>query len=174
MDSFLNPEQILNQLDIESDFTAADLGCGSGAWVIPLALKLKDGAVFAVDILEQPIDALKAKANSLSLTNIRAILTDVEKDLKIQKESCDIALMTNLLFEAKNKDAAVEQAKEILKPKARLLIVDWKKKNPVVPEQEAIAPEEIKKITEKAGLKLVKELDAGAYHYALVFEKNET
>ena len=171
MEGFLNPEQILNQLEIESDIIVADFGCGSGGWVLPLAQKIEDGMVYAVDILQEPIDALKAKASSLSLSNIKTILSNVEKDVKIQDESCDLVLMTNLLFETEDKSAVMEQGKRILKPGGKILIVDWKKKNSVVPEKDTISAEEVKKLANKITLKLEKEIDAGVYHYALVFEK---
>ncbi|MCK4355218.1 class I SAM-dependent methyltransferase [Candidatus Parcubacteria bacterium] len=171
MEGFLNPEQILNQLEIESDITAADFGCGSGGWILPLAKKVEDGEVFAVDILEEPLSALKAKADSQSLSNIRTILCDVEKNVKIQDESCDLVLMTNLLFEIQDKKAVIEEGKRVLKSGGKILIVDWKKQNSVVPAENTVSAEEIKKIAEQTGLKLEKELDAGIYHYALVFTK---
>ena len=171
MANFLNPEQILNQLEIESDIAAADFGCGSGGWVLPLAQKAEDGVIYAVDILQEPIDALKAKADSLSLSNIKTILANVEKDVKIQDESCDLVLMTNLLFEIEDRKSVMEQGKRILKPDGKILVVDWKKKNSVVEEKDTISAEEVKKIASKIELKLEKEIDAGVYHYGLVFEK---
>ena len=171
MANFLNPEQILNQLDIESDIVVADFGCGSGGWVLPLAQKAEDGVIYAVDILQEPIDALKAKADSLSLSNIKTILANVEKDVKIQDESCDLVLMTNLLFEIEDRKSVMEQGKRILKPDGKILVVDWKKKNSVVEEKDTISAEEVKKIASKIELKLEKEIDAGVYHYGLVFEK---
>ena len=169
--NFLNPEQILNQLEIESDIVACDFGCGSGGWVLPLARKAEDGIVYAVDILPEPLDALKAKADSFALSNIKTILSNVEKDVKIQDESCDLVLMTNLLFEIEDKKAVMEQGKRVLKPGGKILIVDWKKKNSVVPEKDTISADDVKKLADKITLKLEKEIDAGVYHYALVFEK---
>ena len=171
MESFLNPEQILNKLEIESDIVAADFGCGSGSWVLPLARKAEDGVIYAVDILQEPIDALRAKADSLSLSNVKTILSNVEKDVKIQEESCDLVLMTNLLFETEDKRAVMEQGKRVLKQGGKILVIDWKKKNLVVPEKDTISAEDVKEIASKIGLKLEKEIDAGVYHYGLVFEK---
>jgi ubiquinone/menaquinone biosynthesis C-methylase UbiE len=171
MKSFLNPEQILNQLEIESDIVAADFGCGSGSWILPLAQKAENGIIFAVDILEEPLDALRARIDSQAISNVKTILSNVEKDVKIQNESCDLVLMTNLLFETEDKQAVMEQGKKVLKPGGKILVVDWKKQNLIVPEKDTISAEDVKKIASELGLKLEKEIEAGAYHYALVFEK---
>ena len=169
--SFLSPVQILNQLEIESDIVAADFGCGSGSWILPLAQKAENGVIYAVDILGEPLDALRARIDSQAISNVKTILSNVEKDVKIPNESCDLVLMTNLLFETEDKQAVMEQGKRVLKPGGKILVVDWKKKNSVVPEKDTISAEEVKNIASKIGLKLEKEIEAGVYHYALVFEK---
>ena len=61
MEGFLNPSEVLESLELRKDMIAADFGCGSGGWVIPLAKKLEEGKVFAIDILEEPLSALRAK-----------------------------------------------------------------------------------------------------------------
>ena len=48
--TFLNPQEVLNHLELEGDMVAADFGSGSGGWAIPLAKRLKFGKVYAIDI----------------------------------------------------------------------------------------------------------------------------
>jgi len=73
MQEFLNPVSVLNNLELQEDMVAVDLGAGSGGWVIPLAKRLKYGRVYAVDILEEPLSALKGRANIERLMNISTI-----------------------------------------------------------------------------------------------------
>ncbi|GAH20696.1 unnamed protein product, partial [marine sediment metagenome] len=40
---FLNPSEVLKQLKLKKDMIAADFGCGSGGWALPLAKKLEEG-----------------------------------------------------------------------------------------------------------------------------------
>jgi len=61
MPVFVNPIQILDQIGLKSTMIAADFGSGSGGWAIPLAQKLEDGQVFAVDIQEEPLSALEGR-----------------------------------------------------------------------------------------------------------------
>jgi len=171
MEGFLNPEKIINQLELRSDMSAADFGCGSGGWVIPLAKRLKQGKIYAIDILEEPISALKGKAQLEGLSNIETIQADVEKDAKIISESVDLVLATNLFFETEDDAGVMREIKRVLKNKGQLLVVDWKKDAPFGPKGKRISAEEIKKLASEAGFQLKKELDAGSYHYGLVFEK---
>ena len=106
MEGFLKPEEILKNLDLKEEMTAADFGSGSGGWVIPLAKILKEGKVYAIDILEEPLSALKGKAGISNISNIITIRADLERDngSTLKDDSLDLVLITNLLFQAEEKD----------------------------------------------------------------------
>jgi len=161
----------LKQLRLQKGMVAADFGSGSGGWVIPLAKKLEEGKVFAIDILEEPLSALSSKARMEKLFNVQTIRSDVEQTSKMISDSCDLVLMTNLLFEIKDKRHILEEGKRVLKNGGRILVVDWKKDAPFGPKEGRALPEDIKKFAEEAGLKFDKEFEAGPYHYGLVFIK---
>ena len=173
MEGFLNPQEVLKELKLKNSLTAADFGSGSGGWVIPLAKILEEGKVYAIDILEEPISALKAKLNSEKIFNVEAIQADVEEDrgTRLSEFSCDLVLMTNLLFECEDKKAVFQEAKRVLKPGGRILVVDWQKDNPFTKEIEKVSFDSLKKTAKDLELKLEKEFPAGAYHYALIFVK---
>jgi ubiquinone/menaquinone biosynthesis C-methylase UbiE len=150
---------------------AADFGCGSGGWVIPLAEKLEDGKVFAIDILDEPLSALRSKTKIEKIFNIETRKADVEKGTYLPNESCDLVLMTNLLFECKDKKKVLEEGKRVLKKGGKILVVDWKKDNPLTPEIEKISIGEVKKIAGEIGLELEKEFEASPYHWGLILVK---
>ena len=95
--------------------TAADFGSGSGGWVLPLAKILEDGKVYAIDILEEPLSALRSRAKTLKIENIETIKSDVEKTSKLSSGSCDLVLLTNLFFQVEKKEEVLEEAKKVLK-----------------------------------------------------------
>jgi ubiquinone/menaquinone biosynthesis C-methylase UbiE len=167
---FLNPSKILRELDLKVDMVAADFGCGSGGWAIPLAKILEDGKVFAVDILEEPLSVLKSKIKREKIFNIETVKNDVEKGTRLLSETCDLVLMTNLLFESEDKKKVLEEGKRVLKRGGKILVVDWKKDSPLGPK-EKVSPEEIKKLAEEIGLKLEKEFEAGLHHYGILFTR---
>jgi len=171
MEGFLNPEDVLKQLKLKKDMTAADFGSGSGGWAIPLAKKLEEGKVYAIDILEEPLSALRSKALLEKVFNIKLILADVEKDIDLPKESLDIILMTNLLFQVDDKKKVLEQGKKFLKKGGKILIVDWEQSALLGPKEGRVSSEEIKILASEIGLKLENEFPAGSQHYGLIFTK---
>ena len=70
MESFLDPKDVLKQLKLRKNITAVDFGSGSGGWAIPLAKKLEDGLVYAIDILKEPLSALEGRASLEKIENI--------------------------------------------------------------------------------------------------------
>jgi ubiquinone/menaquinone biosynthesis C-methylase UbiE len=168
---FLNPEEVLKKLKLRKNMIACDFGCGSGGWALPLAKKLEEGKVYAIDILEEPLSALRAKIKLGKILNIEPIKSDVEKTSRLLSESCDLVLMTNLLFQCENKKSVLEEGKRVLKKGAKLLIVDWKLDTPVGPKGERVSPEEVKKIARELNLEVEKEFEAGLYHWGLILVK---
>jgi len=113
MNGFLNPNEVLKQVELQKSMIAVDFGCGSGGWAIPLAKKLEDGKVFAIDILEEPLSALRAKIKLEKVFNIEPIKADVEKTSRLTSESCDLVLMSNLLFQVEDIKKVLEEGKRV-------------------------------------------------------------
>ncbi len=152
---------------------AADFGSGSGGWAIPLAKKLDDGMVYAIDILEAPLSALRGRMVLDKIKNIRTIRSNVENKAgsTLSDSSVYLVLITNLLFACQDKKKVIEEGKRVLKPGGKILVVDWIKDNPLTKEIEYVSFDEIRKIGRELGLKLEKEFEAGSYHWGLIFEK---
>ena len=172
MEGFLNPNKVLNNLALREDMVAVDFGCGSGGWVIPLAKRLEEGKVYAVDILEEPLSALQGRAKLEKVLNIETIRANVERGTSLAPNSVDLVLITNLLFQIEDKKAVLLEAKRILKKGGEILVVDWLSRIPLGPKKGRVSRDSVKKMAKDVKLKLTKEFTAGAYHYGLVFAKN--
>jgi len=171
MEGFLNPNEVLNQLELSANMTAADFGSGSGGWAIPLAKRLEKGRVFAIDILEEPLSALKGKAALGKLSNVQTILADVEKGTELLDGSCDLVLMTNLLFQVDDIGVVFQEALRVLRKGGKILIVDWKEDAPFGPKEKRVSPEEVKKTAKELGSLVEKEFSAGSFHWGLILGK---
>ncbi|OGZ20699.1 MAG: hypothetical protein A2W55_02770 [Candidatus Nealsonbacteria bacterium RIFCSPHIGHO2_02_38_10] len=170
---FLNPTTILNGLGLKSNMLAAEFGCGSGGFAIPLANILEDGFVFAIDIQTAPLSALKSKAISERVNNIRIVHSDLEKSRgsSLSDLYLDLVLIPNLLFQVADKRVIISEAIRILKKRGKLAIIDWSPSALQGPEGNRVSPEDIKTLCLDLGLDLEKEISAGKYHYCLVFIK---
>jgi len=168
---FLSPQKVLRQFKIKGNMIAADFGSGSGGWAIPLAKKLEKGKVYAIDILEEPLSALRSKAQLEKVLNIETIKSNVEETSKLLKDTCDLVLMTNLLFESEDKKKVLTEGKRVLKKRGKILVVDWKKDTPFGPQKDRVSVEEVKKIAKEIDLKVEKEFEAGLYHWGLILVK---
>lgn len=173
MESFLDPNKTLNQLELQNNMKAADFGSGSGGWALPLAKRLEQGLVYAIDILKEPLSVLQGRAKAEKISNVRIIRANVEseKGSTLPDSSVDLALLTNLLFQAEDKKGVLEEAKRILKKGGKILAVDWKDKISLGPKQGRISEAEVKETALELGLKLEKEFSAGLHHWGLIFVK---
>ena len=57
---FINPEDVIGKLNLKDNMIAADFGCGSGGFTVPLARELDEGLVYGLDIQVEPLSALAA------------------------------------------------------------------------------------------------------------------
>jgi len=173
MNSFLNPDEVLDTLNLKPDMVAAEFGCGAGGFTFPLARRLEDGLVFAIDIQESVLSALKSRALLENIVNINVIHSDLERPRgsTLSSESLDLVLIPNVLFQIEDKDAIIKEAKRVLKNNGKLIIIDWLENAACGPLGKRIKPDEVKSLAEKNGFKLEKEFRPGIYHYGLTFLK---
>ncbi len=165
MVGFLNPKRIImEEIPLEKEMRIADLGCGSGGWAIPLAKRSKDAKIYAVDVLEEALSALRARAQLERVHNIRTIKGDLEKGVELKSDFFDLVIISNVLFQVEDKSSVIQEAHRILKKKGSVLIVDWSIKGDSVPKL-------IDKRARGKGFHSLKDIEAGEDHFAKLYEK---
>ncbi len=173
MSDFLKVDEILNELDLKEDMSGAEFGCGSALFAVALAKKLNKGRVYALDIQEEKLSALKGKLSIEKINNVQTILCDLEADKgsTLRDNYLDIVLIPNILFQSEDRYGIISEAKRVLKSSGQLLIIDWLKSGSFGPREGLVKPEEVKKIAETLDLSFKKEFAVGDYYYALLFTK---
>ena len=174
--SFINPEDVLDQLVLGEGRTIADLGAGSGAYVLPTARRVGDsGKVYAIDIQKHFLDKIKNDAKRARLTNVEVLAGDIEEEggAKLKDNSVDVAILSNTLFQLEDKAGAAREIHRILEPSGRVLVVDWSDSfGGIGPEVDAIVlQEEARDIFERNGFTHERDIKAGDHHYGMVFRK---
>jgi len=173
MESFLDPDKILNEIELRNDMIAAEFGCGAGTISLALAKKIREGKVYGLDVQEEPLSALMGRAKQERISNIETIRCNLEKEggSTLPDSFLDLVLFPNVLFQAEDRMAMFKEGVRILKKEGRALIIDWKKDSPLGPKEKGISITEVKNMAEGLGLSLEKEFSAGTFHYGLIFKK---
>ncbi|MFH1412928.1 MAG: methyltransferase domain-containing protein [bacterium] len=173
----LNINLILQKANIKEGYTVADLGCGKFGHFSFLAAKRvgSHGKVYAVDIMKANLEMIKKEAKASNLENIKTIWSDLEilKATKIDSNSVDLIFLINVLHESKQPLKIIAEALRMMKTSAKLIIVDWEKiAAPLGPKKELRVDKNFLKAgAQKLGLYLEEELEAGQYHFGLIFTK---
>lgn len=167
---FLKPEQVIKEIPLKPDMVVAEFGCGSGGFVIPLAKRLEDGLVYAIDVQEEPLNVLKSKSIAERLSNVKIVRADLENNSTLKENSTDLVIISNTLFQAEDRKAMIGEAGRVLKPKGILVVIDWEKGAPQGPS-EGISQDQVKEISKERGFSFRENIEAGQYHYGLIFEK---
>jgi len=104
---------------LPSDWTLADLGCGTGAMLAMVGRQVRHA--IGVDASEEMLAAATARVGDLKNVDLRRGTLDA---LPIDAHSVDAALMMLVLHHVPAPAVAIAEAARVLKPGGRLLIVD--------------------------------------------------
>lgn len=173
---FLDPLSIVEQFGIKDGMKIADLGSGGGYFAIYMAERVgPSGKVYALDILEEKLDNLRAKARSQGLENIETIRTNLEVlgSSSLPDNSQDLVLISNVLFQSQKQEDIIKEGTRVLKTKSDFIIIDWNKGTGGFGPPDDLRPsqESIKAAAERQGLSFVGDLSAGQFHFGLIFNK---
>lgn len=179
MNTFSDPQKIIQSLEIAPGETVADFGSGSGAYAMAAAasiFKNIQSRVFAIDINQHMLERISAEAQRQNYLCMNIIWGDVEssKGSQLRDASVDHVIIANTLFQCDDISAVIAEASRILKSDAQLLVVDWSESfGHIGPKTDhVIDTESVKKEAQKHGLSFSKEVDAGEHHYGLIFRKD--
>ncbi|PIZ95605.1 MAG: hypothetical protein COX81_00535 [Candidatus Magasanikbacteria bacterium CG_4_10_14_0_2_um_filter_37_12] len=175
----IDPYVLFQKAQLQSGMHVADFGCGqTGHIVFPAAKVLGEkGVMYAVDVLKSVLEIVGKRASINSLLNIHTVWSDLERIGKtaIPEKSLDLAFVINTLVQSDNRHAILEEARRLLKDKARLVIVDWSKKGLTFGPQDNRFVDflDIKRWSQMHGFVVQEEFDMGRFHKGLVLYKHD-
>lgn len=168
-ESFIDKDIILHELNILPGQTILDAGCGNGYMSKEFSRVLNNtGKVYALDPDREAIETLKEETKE---TNIETIEADITKTTPLEESSIDLIYLSTV-FHGFAKDQIKDFQKEVkrlLKPNARLAIVEIQKQDtPFGPPLDIrFSPEELKQTINLNPKALV---EVGQYFYMQIFE----
>jgi predicted methyltransferase len=118
------PRQLVRLLGIKSGMTIADIGAGSGYYVIRLSpIVGPRGRVIAEDVVPEYLRGLRSRVSALGLQNV-AISLGEPHDPKLPADTLDIAIMVHMYHEIAQPYALLYNLVPAFKPGGQVGIVD--------------------------------------------------
>ena len=168
---FLDPEAVLREFGIYGVQDVGDLGAGSGHFSLAAARRLDGGRLFAVDIERDMLARMVSEARERGLANVHPIWGDLaaHRGVPLSEAALDRAIVSNVLFQAHDREAVVAEVKRLLRPGGKALVIDWR-------EDSAFGPHRHHRLDEAAALALFarhgfskeRSVDAGDHHYGMI------
>jgi ubiquinone/menaquinone biosynthesis C-methylase UbiE len=155
--SFLDAGKILRYIGINEGERFLDLGCGDGHFSIAASQAVgMDGLVYAFDMDEESIAQLQREIAEKNITNIKASVVDITKNLPLPDESISLAFMSNVLHGLVENDEAEGAFAEIARVTAhngRLAVVEFKKQeSPMGPPLSIrLSPDDVEALARRYG-----------------------
>ena len=173
---FTHPRNNLEQFGVSQGQVVSDLGAGSGFYSVEAASMVAPmGRVYAIDIQKDLLTRLQKEARKNKIGNIEILVGDLEKlgGTKLRDASVDRLILSNILFMIEHKKDLVYEIKRVLKPGGRVLLIDWSASyGNMGPHADSVVyKDDAVKLFASVGFQLDKEIEAGDYHYGIIFRK---
>jgi ubiquinone/menaquinone biosynthesis C-methylase UbiE len=152
----------------------ADFGAGAGFYTFSLARKVgKSGVVYAIVSRSSMLEKISKEAKEQKLDNIEIIWADIESKngTSLQSHILNFVVIANTFFMIKDKFKVIEEIKRLLRPKGKVLVVEWSDNQAGFgPHKDHLVKEEvIEKLFLDAGFTKKNNIDAGDHHYGIIF-----
>ena len=119
-------------LSLSDDFVVADIGAGTGYFTFPVAQRVPQGKVFAVDIQLEMLARIARCKTLEKVVNVETVLGKQDNP-KLPNNEIDLAFIVDAYHEFSFPREMGERLKESLKPGGQLVLVEYRAEDPRVP-----------------------------------------
>ena len=163
---------LITGLTLSEDFVVADIGAGTGFFTFPVAARVPQGMVFAVDIQPEMLALMEQRKALENVSNVETVLGEVN-DPKLPDNEIDLAFIVDAYHEFSFPREMGEHLKASLKPGGQLVLVEYRAEDPLVPIKRLHKMSEVQVKQEMAaiGLDWVRTESYLPQQHVLIFEK---
>lgn len=168
------------ELDLKKGVTFLDLACGRGAYSLKASGMVGPaGSVYAVDLWQEGIEQLKARAAEENALNIKAIVSDAGRRIPVDDQAVDVCLIATVLHDFVEDQIAKEVLHEVtrvLKADGLLAIVEFKKIDgpPGPPIHIRLSREAVGNMVIPYGFAEERCVDIGPFTYLALYNKTDS
>jgi ubiquinone/menaquinone biosynthesis C-methylase UbiE len=171
--NFTDPRTHIDALGLNPGDVVVDLGAGSGAYALIAAeVVTPRGTVYAVDLNRDLLTRLQNDARNAKLSNIDIVWGDIEvkNGITLNSHIADAIIICNTLFMTEDKEGVLGEIERLLKPKGKVLVVEWSNSHGGVgPHKDHVFVEEdAQKLFLNHNFTISHINDDNSYHYRFV------
>ena len=165
-------DKLLELLPLEPDYVVADIGAGTGYFSIPIAERVTEGKVVAVDIQDEMLALIAQKSKQRKVQNIETVKGS-ESNPNLAKNSVDLALMVDAYHEFEFPAEMAAGIKAGLKPGGKVVLVEYRAEDPSVPilRLHKMSAQQAIKEWQGAGFVFEKNIEVLPQQHVLIFKK---
>jgi len=168
-------EQILQALNLQTGQRVADIGAGTGFFTLMMAGEVgPTGHVYAVDVAQNFVDAIRERAAAADLQNVSGVVND-QHSVQLAPASLDLAFISDTYHHFEQPRAMLAGIHRALKPGGEMVVIDFKRRpglsSPWVLEHVHAGEEQVIEEIEAMGFTLTERLDFMQTQYFLRFRK---
>jgi SAM-dependent methyltransferase len=167
-----NTTTLFENMNISKTDDIADIGAGSGYHVFRMATRATQGTIYAVDIQEEMLTAMRNKKSDGKFANV-TLVKGSEKSINLKPNSVDKVLIVDVYHEMSFPYEMMASIKKAMRPNGKLYLIEYRGEDPNVPIKklhkmtEAQAVKELKAV----GLILKENKDNLPWQHCMVFVK---
>lgn len=168
-----HPSQVLEALDLHPGEVVADLGAGSGYFTFRMAPKVgPSGKIWAIDVQEAMLQTMRSRAAARKVTNVE-VIQGSETDPHLPAGGVDLVLVVDVYHELAYPFEVMSKVRESLKPKGRVVFVEYRKEDPAVRIKEVhkMSVRQLEKEMSAVGLVRVRTVETLPLQHIVIFEK---
>ena len=165
----LPPHKILSEIGLKPGDTFVDIGCGTGFFTLPAALRVgPSGKAIGIDISPEMISDLILSASQKKLANIRALLSPPSKPRL--PRGATFYFIANVLHEVPNKLALLCAVRRSGHRRSKLVLIDFyrKKTKHGPPLKERIPLKKAVSLIRRAGFRPARSWRVNTEEYGLI------
>jgi precorrin-6B methylase 2 len=163
---------LIKRLPIQSDDIIADIGAGTGYFTLPVAQRVPQGRVYAVDIQPEMLAILDERLEQQQLDTVTPLLGS-ETSPNLPSGAVDLAFIVDAYHEFSHPREMGEALVDALRPGGQLVLIEYRAEDPTVPIKalHKMSEEQVRREMTALGLEWVATEDYLPQQHVLRFQK---